>query len=717
MTRVVFDLDFDQGAWPGPLSDREAVAGEVWLGPLGLLGLLETRLGLDGLHATELERALALLRALRAQAGFWSKSLEVDPIGTARHVLHLRDTLRMHGLASRPVDAKAAPRLASLLEAARELPPGLADRLEAAAGRLGSLDPEIEELRLLEEPGGMPAALRGVLDALGKRGVVSPLAPAGAGSPRLLRTQGVLEAAEEVAAWLAQDHDQTVVISPDPVLDAALRRHGLPTLGAAPERADTALLAALPLALELGRAPQDPQRALDLLALPGGPVPTGLCRMLADTLGRWPAVGGARWKKAIESYLGGVKEPRQVEKYRERLDGLFEARVPRGQPYPAAEARRRAEILGKWARGDSEGAAAVRAQCAAFLELLEAYGRTELAARELGRLVEEASLHAPSEGLLPQAGIARVGRPGGVAGPARRVVWWRFVERAAAGPGELPAWLVREARAAGLGELLPDLRAQAVRQAARERRPFEQATEALLLVAPARGEDGQDDFLHPAWGEMCARAQPAVSRVEGPARVRRVAAALPVPAARFQVAPGRLELPAEVSPSKLEKLLGCPLAWALEELGIGDGLFGALEGPGDPALEGNLAHAALEAALLDPLPTPDQAEARALEALEQALAEGGAGFLLPGNEARREELRSTVRYAARDLAAGSRRSGCGSGPWSRSSRPRPWGASSRAGSTWCSGTRRRSWTSSGEGGTSGRRASRGARPRSSRPTP
>ena len=35
---IRFDPDFDGGAWPGPLHDREAVAGEAWLGELGLLG-------------------------------------------------------------------------------------------------------------------------------------------------------------------------------------------------------------------------------------------------------------------------------------------------------------------------------------------------------------------------------------------------------------------------------------------------------------------------------------------------------------------------------------------------------------------------------------------------------------------------------------------------------------------------------------------------------
>lgn len=40
--RIIFDPAFDQGYWPGPLSDCNAVSGELWFGPSGMLGVLET---------------------------------------------------------------------------------------------------------------------------------------------------------------------------------------------------------------------------------------------------------------------------------------------------------------------------------------------------------------------------------------------------------------------------------------------------------------------------------------------------------------------------------------------------------------------------------------------------------------------------------------------------------------------------------------------------
>ena len=46
--KITFDPAFDSGYWPGPLQDRNAASGEIWVGPSGLLGLLETMTGLSG---------------------------------------------------------------------------------------------------------------------------------------------------------------------------------------------------------------------------------------------------------------------------------------------------------------------------------------------------------------------------------------------------------------------------------------------------------------------------------------------------------------------------------------------------------------------------------------------------------------------------------------------------------------------------------------------
>ena len=77
---IVFDPDFDSGAWPGPLAGRDAVAGEAGVGPDGFLDQLETRLGLGGPRVSQVERIASLLAPVGQVDGFWSRSAEADAI-------------------------------------------------------------------------------------------------------------------------------------------------------------------------------------------------------------------------------------------------------------------------------------------------------------------------------------------------------------------------------------------------------------------------------------------------------------------------------------------------------------------------------------------------------------------------------------------------------------------------------------------------------------
>src|SRR5882724_3244392 len=106
--RVLFDPSFDSAVWPGPLANRDAVAGEVWAGQAYLLDLLETALGLGGPPRTSAMRAASIVATVRASAGFWSRSAEIDPFQTALRLLRWRDALRMAGWRDEPVSDRLA---------------------------------------------------------------------------------------------------------------------------------------------------------------------------------------------------------------------------------------------------------------------------------------------------------------------------------------------------------------------------------------------------------------------------------------------------------------------------------------------------------------------------------------------------------------------------------------------------------------------------------
>lgn len=170
--QITFGIDFDQGCWPGPLRNKEAVVGEIWLGRHGFLSLLETALGLRYPADPDAVRAAALLPALRAMDGFWSDSANVDPVGTARKVLTWRDYLRLHGWRGQGVSR----RLAELSTVTTNVLSGFPDRLEDVSKSLETRRAGISLINHVENREQLPLIWRFVLDGLEKQGtIVKPL--------------------------------------------------------------------------------------------------------------------------------------------------------------------------------------------------------------------------------------------------------------------------------------------------------------------------------------------------------------------------------------------------------------------------------------------------------------------------------------------------------------------------------------------------------------
>jgi len=157
--RLVVGLDFDRGAWPGPLSSRDSALGESWVGPLGFLEVLETALGLGGRFASDVVRAASLVPAIQSIDGFWSASARVDPVATAERLLAWRDSLRLCGWRG----DGGAWRLRTLAAVTAGVSPGVADRLEVVTNVLACRAADVDEV-VLHEPKGWAPAWRRVLE-------------------------------------------------------------------------------------------------------------------------------------------------------------------------------------------------------------------------------------------------------------------------------------------------------------------------------------------------------------------------------------------------------------------------------------------------------------------------------------------------------------------------------------------------------------------------
>jgi hypothetical protein len=681
--RIVFDPTFDATPWPGPLAARDATAGEAWAGPRFLLNLLETQLGLGGPHPAAL-RAATLVPTIRVTDGFWSASAEVDPLGTARMLLDWRDALWMAGWRGAAV---REGRLGALAHVTASALPGLPDRVAAVAAALARRPADIEELTLVEPTEDLPPAWRAVIDRLAARGtrvtatVLAPadargdlaaaqlltFAPAADGTLQLLRPHGPLQAAEEVAAWLAARTtlEATVVIGGDPVLDAALRRHGLPTTGSTRHARDNALIQILPLTLALGWSPPDPERALELLTLSDGPVPRGIAWRLARALHEQPAVDSDPWRDALASGLAALASADDRARLEARLTTLFDARVRRGGTYPAAEVRRRLDVLDGWVRGRMTNApveqqpawAALLGAGRTFRALVDATGLDGLDAPELERFLDEAlEGDAPLSAFPVQVGLAAVHSPGAVAGPAACVVWWSFDLAAVPAIPVVPLTRVERRALAAADVVLPDPGELAVAAAARWRRPLEQATDALLLVCPETAADGTERHPHPLWDELEADVAPGASLAglvrttpfAAPTPTRRAARALPEARRLWSVAPGIFRPRASESPSSLGALLGCSFKWAVSyQGGVWAGGTAAL--PATERMLGTLTHLLLARLLQEGITSPDAAEARAEALFDAEGARIAAPLFLPGADASRADARTIFAYAAREL--------------------------------------------------------------------
>jgi hypothetical protein len=712
--RIVLGEDLGDGGFPGPLGDRVAALDEAWVDVAGLVALLEVRLGIATRDPPgEAERAAALARALReAGPAPWSRSLEVDPLATARAVLRLKDALTLAGVDDTVDAALLPPRLAAVQRLVRGTLPGIPERLQLClqALREGGR-PRIERLALVDGRDVLPLAARRLCDALAATGTdVQPFTidPAGDdrdtdlaaargtgeavyvgdGSLLLLRPDTIDEAAADVALALPGLAGPIVVIGGDVVLDEALARVGAPPLGARGDVGSDALLSLLPLVVALGEPVVDPERLFEATSLPVTVFPRGLAGRIRWALTETPS---ALAPKIIEAVVAAVAErgqrhgPLAEAALADRLATLVPAwATALSRPtttttqhahggVDVAAVRARAVVLVQLmgARqqrdfGDEERTpwrAAMR-QVGVFIRLLDALGTDVVTPPQLGRLVRSATASVRAAAPWPAcAGLRRVARPGAVLGRAPTIVWWGFTrESGRLAPRTL--FIDERQQLRRLGFDPGGIDAIAAGFAEATRRPLLCAQERLILVAPQRGPTGREHHPHPLWDEILARAPLAERRAATRNLVRpaddgarglvpRVApvARPPVRRRSLHVIGADTVHPRDVtSPSREELLLGCGLRFVLEERGA---RARALRVKRGVTLEGEVVHAVISAVLSDDLVGADDAAiaARARAAFVDVVPGLAGDWLRPGREQVLLRVRERAARAAVALVA------------------------------------------------------------------
>jgi hypothetical protein len=678
--RIIFDPALDGPAWPGPLLDRTAAFGEAWLGPLGLLARLQTELGLAGGHATHLQRVADFARTLTSKPeGFWSASFKADPLATSKRLLEDRDILVLSGWRGQAV----SPRLAALWAVTADALPGVPDLLAAVLELIPRRTIDISAIALFEPINALPPLWVRLFDALRSAGVQlderplgdvptvfadsdltrgrrSGFKPVGDGSLTFLRSQGPLAAAEEVAATLAalESLDGAVVVGADAILGDALARHGLPRLACAvPQQASAALVR---LVVETAFAPMEPALLHALLCADPGPVPRSVAGGLAFALGQLPGRGSVPWGEALADGLAKIDEPRRGQ-ITPRLNALLDPVAERAGDLPFAQLHSRMRVLSSWARGRLERDATlleVIATAERLIELGRWMGKDRFRRADLIRLCDEVDC-ASTAGAPAEIGLAAIAEPAAMLGAARVVVWWGFTRDRAPSHRWLRLSAVETAGLRDAGVTAPDAGLAMAGEARRWRRPLRLTSEALVLVCPLTGEDGDPGHPHPLWDELTSSMTHAhltarlhVPALTVPAAARRQSVplrALTVAAALAR-APQAIALREVESPSSVERLLGCSMAWALHYRGsLSRGLSG---GPGDPSplLFGKLAHHILAKVFSDGALPPAAAATRAEDLLAAEMPGLCESLLLPDHQGERAVVKRAIVDSARELA-------------------------------------------------------------------
>ena len=514
-----------------------------------------------------------------------------------------------------PSAPAAAPNLNRLYDLSRLLPlalPGNPDHLIAISQALDKRRPDIESIDTFEPVDRLLPLWHKIVAQLEARGVAirhSPIppvssklatdlrrslspkfAPSNDGSLILFRPYSPMDAAESVAAWLRARTaiSETLIISPDVVLDEALRRFGLPVTGAKETTNDDPLLQVLPLVLAMGWDPPDPQRALELLIIPDGPVPGFLARSLRSALQQWPAVGSPSWNDALATGLDALSPPSRRDTIRDLLAAIFRPDTGIRTAFPSSALKLRAQVVRKWAAARRFAAEqppeivnrldAVIGQCNLFERLIELSGFGSLTEPQLLRLLRELTdSTGPHRRYAPQAGISVVSSPDAVAGPAARIIWWDFTLESAPEPFSIPLSRTELAALESSGVTLTPAADIASDQSRRRRRPFAQAAETLLLVCPMFGVDGEERHHHPLWDEVTANLKEGTSRASLEAKTldhdarskKRLDPLLPIPRPRrsWNVPHSMISPPRSHSPTSMQSLIGCPFKWTLEYVG------------------------------------------------------------------------------------------------------------------------------------------------------
>ncbi|WP_038250950.1 PD-(D/E)XK nuclease family protein [Ghiorsea bivora] len=555
--QIVFDMAYDQATAPNGVQAGQSSLGKLMVGSQGLLGVLETHLGLTSRethHAMRIQGYMESMQAVvdKPEASFFKRSLEADAWSSAKQFIDYRDELVLAGwdgcdLATQSAKLHALALVESVFP--ETLKKGLGDKLQSV---LMALDHNpslhIQTIELTEPLDALPFLIGQVLRKLqalgvcidvknekvnlanGNLGMIQNVmfdadhetAPAKQGDDSivLLCPEDEWTAANTLASWLKADEAKNTDVllvqnGGSDVLDHALNEVALPMLGNSTRSAFRAALQIMPLALSNAWSPLNIQALLSFLSLKVSPVPSFAAKRLLGAIQNEPGVGGERWQKA-ENKIIEIKKDRLLADGIEEADAVIQAQTFmdelnhyltgfRFDPQSGIPAKAVVEMC-DWIKQGlktpelKQSMAQALAQVDRMIELASCYNQPIPRAqieRMLDSVIAEGGQNPDSQAqATPWHSVSDTGS---IAGKVGTVVWWNFTD---SGQSSLAFWSEEERESLQkTGVHLETPATIRAREANQWRRALQYAGERLLLISPLK-MNGEATQLHPLWDEI-----------------------------------------------------------------------------------------------------------------------------------------------------------------------------------------------------------------------
>jgi RecB family exonuclease len=633
--KILFGMNLDGVVW----HDGQASLGSVRTGPLGLLGILESKLGLSrpAIHPVKrIDQYMKRLEEKDSELRWYHKSFAVDPWSTAREMLLWRDELVEAGWKGQL--AAASPRLEELAEIENMDSPlsiGRADRLREVIESLeNKLPTYIESISLVDPIDMVPPVWQEVFVLLKSQGTVLDLwekpelvegpdnlsliqkafcSSAEKGSLSedddsliLLKADNEWEAAEQLALWLVsnkgENEDVTIICGMETgVLDRALKRHGLPSLGRSVPSRWRETQQILPLVLANAWEPVDIGLLSQLLSLTISPFPRWVCRYLLEAISQEPGLGGRAWNNALnrieerrkEEFVekGNDNAEERAELFIKSIQALLlEDRFDPADGIPEEKLRDRCqiviELLG-WRLESDPGLVEVVSHARDMQDLSK--GKGTIPKITLERILDTViGVGSISNEICEEAGSWKVvDHPGQIVDSCGEIVWWGFNDSLAFVP---TFWSLEERSALkSSGVVLEESRS--IRR--REAHTWQQciACAQRRFIAVHIGQiDGEEVYHHPYWDSIWCMAEAVCGysseeliskclvkeckdydhkrdwKFAGRSSVLESAPEWKAQPAsvKYYVPESVIGPPKRMSYSQMSTLIGCPMKWALE---------------------------------------------------------------------------------------------------------------------------------------------------------